>query len=62
MRVVSDGEYGMRSMAGKWFNANEQHILDGITSHGGLNVSEKASFISLMSRISNTGCQDTGST
>src|SRR6202011_2334591 len=28
VRVVSDGEDGMRSMAGKWFNANEQHILD----------------------------------
>jgi hypothetical protein len=27
-RVVSDGEDGMRSIAGKWFNANEQHILD----------------------------------
>ena len=27
VRVVSDGE-DMRSMAGKWFNANEQHILD----------------------------------
>ena len=28
VRVVSDGEDGMRSIAGKWFNANEQHILD----------------------------------
>jgi hypothetical protein len=28
LRVVSDGEDGMRSMAGQWFNANEQHVLD----------------------------------
>ena len=25
---MTDGEDGMRSMVGKWFNANEQHILD----------------------------------
>jgi hypothetical protein len=28
LRVVSDGEDGMRSLVGKLFNANEQHILD----------------------------------
>jgi len=28
VRVVPDGEDGMRSIAGKWFNANEQQILD----------------------------------
>ena len=28
VRVVSDGQDGMRSMVGWWFNANEQHILD----------------------------------
>ena len=28
VRVVSDGEDGMRSMVGHWFNANEEHILD----------------------------------
>src|SRR5260370_9962831 len=28
LRVVSDGEDGMRSMVGKWFDAIEQHILD----------------------------------
>ena len=28
LRVVSDGEDGMRSMVGQWFNANEQHTLD----------------------------------
>jgi hypothetical protein len=28
LRAVSDGEDGMRSMAGRWFNANEQHVLD----------------------------------
>ena len=28
LRVVSDGEEGMRSLVGKLFNANEQHILD----------------------------------
>jgi hypothetical protein len=28
VRVVSDGEDGMRSTVGQWFNANEQHILD----------------------------------
>jgi hypothetical protein len=40
LRVVSDGEDGMRSLVGKLFNANEQH----------------------MSRISSTGCRDTGIT
>lgn len=28
LRVVSDGEDRMRSLLAKWFNANEQHILD----------------------------------
>ena len=28
VRVVSDGEEGMRSIVGRWFNANEQHVLD----------------------------------
>jgi hypothetical protein len=28
LRVFSDGEDGMRSLVGKLFNANEQHILD----------------------------------
>ena len=28
LRVVSDGEDGMRSLVGKLFNANEQQILD----------------------------------
>jgi hypothetical protein len=28
LRVVSDGEDGMRSLVGKLFNANEQHVLD----------------------------------
>jgi hypothetical protein len=28
LRVVSDGEDGMRSIVGRWFNANEQHVLD----------------------------------
>jgi hypothetical protein len=28
LRVVSDGEDGMRSLVGKLFDANEQHILD----------------------------------
>ncbi len=28
VRVLSDGEDGMRSMVGRWFNANEQHVLD----------------------------------
>jgi hypothetical protein len=28
LRVVSDGEDGMRSLVGKLFNANEQHTLD----------------------------------
>ena len=34
----------------------------GITLHGVLRLSEKASSIFLMSRISNTGCRDTGIT
>jgi hypothetical protein len=61
LRVVSDGEDGMRSLVGKLFNANEQHAL-GITSHGVLRLSEKASSIFLMSRTSNTSCRDTGIT
>jgi hypothetical protein len=28
VRVVSDGEDAMSSIAGKWFNANQQNILD----------------------------------
>jgi hypothetical protein len=28
VRVASDGEDGVRSMVGGWFNANEQHVLD----------------------------------
>ena len=32
LRVVSDGEDGMRSLEGKLFNVNEQHILD-VVSH-----------------------------
>jgi hypothetical protein len=28
VRVVSDGEEGMRSIVGRWFNANEQHVVD----------------------------------
>src|SRR5262249_54596967 len=28
VRVVCDAEEGMRSIAGRWFNANEQHVLD----------------------------------
>ena len=28
VRVLSDGEEGMRSMVGRWFHANEQHVLD----------------------------------
>jgi hypothetical protein len=57
LRVVSGGEDGMRSLVGKLFNANEQHVL---TLHGALRRSEKVSSIFLMSRISNTSCQDTG--
>jgi hypothetical protein len=26
--VLSDGEEGMRSIVGQWFNANEKHVLD----------------------------------
>jgi hypothetical protein len=40
-RVVSDGEDGMRSIAGKWFNANEQQILDCIISHGALSYRKR---------------------
>jgi hypothetical protein len=28
VRVVSDGEDGMRSMVGRWFDGNEEHVLD----------------------------------
>jgi hypothetical protein len=63
VRVVSDGEEGMRSMVGRWFNANEQHVL-GLVSHRKAvrGLSEKGSSISLISKISNTDCQVTGST
>ena len=55
VRVVSDGEDGMRSIAGKWFNANEQHILDWYHIARRFEAIGKASSIFLMSRISNTG-------
>src|ERR1700757_1624307 len=42
VRVVSDGEDGMRSIAGKFFNANEQHILDWYHIARRFEASEKA--------------------
>ena len=62
LRVVSDGEDGMRSLVGKLFDANEQHILDWYHIERRFEAIEKASSTFLILRISNTGCRDAGIT
>jgi hypothetical protein len=62
LRVVSDGEDGMRSLVGKLFNANEQHILDWYHIARRFKAIGKGLVYLPHVEDSNTGCRGTGIT